>query len=416
MKKLVPLALMWLSITLLCILENVWIENRLPIPDRIDLYNKQGILLKEKLNIITKENPDWDVIAVFETTGVLSLEKNQAVSVLAVSSYYMSYNPIHMIRGAFDIDRAVIIRRETAYNLFNSDDVVGEQIIFNGELHLISGIFEVSPLIKELGIPSPDILISLNNTALKKTGINLLQIRSDSKIDVNDLYTYLDVKAQKNLNINQRFALVKQFRNFLYLSLGTLIFSGIISIFKKNFLKRKKIYKEKIKTMYRAACLKMIIGLDPFIYIIYTPVLIGLAVILWFNPYIPPEVLSHITGKKILLSPVKFIMNRTMSINPVVVLPQILETMSFTIFLFLYLPFFFLLCRIEQVSLKHSLFLPLINISFTLLFILLGIEPVFDFKINLLLFLFITVSASRDSERPAGIYYNSNCNMKIKGQ
>lgn len=397
MKKLVPLTLMWLSITLLCILENVWIENRLPIPDRIDLYNKQGILLKENLNIIAQENPDWDVIAAFETTGVLSFEENQAVSVLAVSFDYMSYNPIHMIRGAFDIDRAVIIWRETAYNLFNSDDVVGEQIILNDELHLISGIFEVSPLIKELGIPSPDILISLNNRTLKETGINLLQIRSASKIDVNELYTYIDVKAQKNLNINRRFALVKQFKNLLYLSLGTLIFSGIISIFKKDLLKKKRIYTEKIKTMYRAACLKMIICQDPFIYIIYTPVLIGLAVMLRFNPYIPPEALSNITGKKILLSPVKFILNRTMSINPVVVLPQILETMSSTIFVFFYLPVFILLWKIEEVSLKHSLFIPLINISFTLLFIILGIKPVFDFKINLLLFLFITVSASRDT-------------------
>ena len=248
-------------------------------------------------------------------------------------------------------------------------------------------------MIKELSPEYPEVITSIYNNTIYESNINLLQVKSSSKIDVNELNSYLNVPGQNNLKLNLRFRLFKQLKNLLYIPLGVMIIFLLVRILIRDFLRRKQIYGDSIKKYYRFNSIKISIRYKPHIFILSICLIIGILQLLKFDPYFPPEIISDMNLKKLLLSPVKFIVNKSININPVYILPEILEIISFCIISFLYIPGIILLFTIKEISLRDSLFLPIINICFTGILVFYNLELIFDYKINLLLLLFVLVSA-----------------------
>jgi len=404
MKILLPLSLIWLSLTLLYSLESLWTDYNLVHRDRIDLYNEQEILDLVDLILMKNENPDWIISGAAETDGILTQEgEDLSLSVLAVSSDYPFLNPLNITGGAFHLDEAVLIRKETAYSLFNSDDITGQLILFNNKLHLVAGIFELPPLLNELNIDSPDIITSLHNETLKDIAITTLQLQSENRLNINYLGNFLDMNKPEYLHLNRRFALIRQLRDILYLAMGLKILFIIKRFAKKDYLWRKKIYKESLKHHYRWHSLIKMTLLKPQQYIFPVLLVCLLLLTLPFKPYLPAEMISGITLKKFLLSPLSFLMVQNQSLNPLVQLPKLLETGSYVIAFLLFMPGMLLLKTDKKIHLHHILLIPVINIVFTFLFLLWEIRPVFDLKINLLLILLLVLKAAEERRETEGI-------------
>ncbi|MCP4163389.1 MAG: ABC transporter permease, partial [Deltaproteobacteria bacterium] len=285
MKKLIPLLLIWLTFSSISILENIWKNSKIAIPYRIDLFNNEGILFREDLLPIRKENPDWDICGEIETYGKLTLDinNNVGISVLAVSPDYLKYNPVNIIRGDFFLDGALIIQRDAAYNHFNTDDIVGDVLLFNDEPHIVAGIYDFSPLMKELSPCLPDVIVSINNTTINKNNISLLQIVSGSKINAGELNPYLNVPGQKNLELNLRFQLLKQLKNFLYIPLGILIIISLLKISCNDILERRQIYRDNHLKYYRFQSIKLTLKYKTYVYLFIISLLIAVLILLLFK-------------------------------------------------------------------------------------------------------------------------------------
>ncbi len=392
MKAIIPLTLIWLSFALLNIAENIWIENITP-NHRIDIYNPNGIIERNELTPILKENPDWNIVAVIETTG--SVNKTDGLNVIAISGDVMENNPLKLIKGEYYLDNAVLLNRDLAFNLFKTDDVIGEMVLFNKKLHVISGIFTVQALIKEFSMITPDIITSLNNRAITDRYINLLQIFSSRESDVNDLNIYFDVNSQLDLMLNKDLSLIKQLRDILYLTLGILVLFSLLKILKLEFKQRRDHFQENIKREYFIRSLTNTLYPKPHRYIV--PIIIGILLtnFLKFTIYIPPEILSTITLKSLILSPLKFILTHSVGKNPVISLQEIIKVSCFCIIVFIYIPGFLLLLKTKYSSLKLILLIPVINTIFTFFMIFLKVEPTLNLKINLMIILLVIVQNRR---------------------
>ena len=396
MRKFLTVSLIWLALTGLLILENSWKYSGLVVPDRVDLYNDEGIIDKDELSLLYYTNPDIQ----FEVSSNVKCSINYDSSlteVLAVSADYNEINPVYLVRGAFNLENAIVLRKDYAYELFNTDDVIGENIILNGKLLSVSGIFELPPLITGVSSETPQIIASIDNSALNIEKIQLLQARTNSPADRSVVESLINNDNCRRLNLDTRYRLFCQLRKSLYLLMALLIILAFLKILYKDLLRRRELFRESIKKYYLVKTLTVVVTSNPLVFLIPATGVFLLLRFFCFIPWFPAGFIEIHSLKEIFFRPLRFIIDLSDNINPVILLPCLYEAGAFLIITLLFLPGYIGISLIKNFSLKDTLFIPALNIILTLLFILLKIEPVFDFKINLLLILLITVYASPES-------------------
>lgn len=79
--------------------------------------------------------------------SVTSEKNTQEVKAIGIGGDFFLFHPLKMISGSyFDgedvMQDHVILDHETAWQLFGSTDVVGQQVLIGGEVHIISGVYE----------------------------------------------------------------------------------------------------------------------------------------------------------------------------------------------------------------------------------------------------------------------------------
>ncbi len=392
MRKFLPVSLIWFALTGMLSLENSWKYSGLVIPDRIDLYNNEGVIDKDELSFLYYTNPD--ILFVVSSNVKCSINDNDFLTeVLAVSADYNEINPVYLVRGSFNLENAVLLGKDYAYELFNTDDVIGENIIINGKLHSISGIFELPPLITGVSSEIPEIITSIDNSALNIEKIQLLQTCTDSTADRTAIESLINNDNFRSLELDTRYRLFCQLRKGLYLLTALLIILSLLKILKRDLLRRKELFRENFKKYYLLKTLTVVVKSKPHVCLIPAAGIFLLVRFFCFIPWFPPGFVEIHSLKELFFRPLRFIIGLSANINPAILLPCLYEAGAFLIITLLFLPGYIGISLMKSFLLKDTLFIPALNIIFTLLFTLLKIEPVFDFKINLLLLLLITVYA-----------------------
>lgn len=400
MRRFLFVALVWLSATSMLMLENSWMYSGLAVSDRFDYYNKEGLIDKQQLRLFRFMNPGISFAVSTSAKGLIDSNGIPA-KILAVSDNYDEMNPVYTVKGAFNLRNAVLLRDDYAYELFNTDDVIGETFILNGEPHSISGIFRLPQLISGISSEMPDIIASIENPALGIDEIQLFQAVIVSSADRAAVESLIDKNSCLSLSLDRRRLLFCQLRKILYMLTALLIVIPLLRMLKNDLLSRRNLFREMIRKYYPLKTLAIVIKYKPVFFLLPVAGLILLTVAFGFLPYLPPGFLSFDSFKDIFFRPLRFILSLNDDINPAILLPSLYEASAFLIICMLFIPGYIGFSMTKNFSIKDFLFIPLLNIAFTLLALLLEVEPVFDLKINLLLILYMLVDAVSNTMLPS---------------
>lgn len=112
----------------------------------------------------------------FYSTGEITIKNGKTVSnvkAFGVDGDFFLFHPVKLVSGSYFtgndlMSDSVILDRETAWQLFGSDDIVGMQVTIGGIPHRIAGVYErpeddISAL---AGIGEPTVFVSYNTLSL----------------------------------------------------------------------------------------------------------------------------------------------------------------------------------------------------------------------------------------------------------
>jgi len=188
-------------------------------------YKLENKLTQDSISNMNQNARLW--LNAYSATGEISIRSKNGKATLkaiGVGGDFFLFHPLKLINGScFDtssvMDDLIVIDHETAWTLFGSTDVVGQEVMINGVRHIISGVIErdKGKLNNKAGNNESTVYMSLSS--LQKNGtstyINMYEV-----LMPNPLTGYVKGALKDNLSISEsRYELVENTGRFHFTKL-----------------------------------------------------------------------------------------------------------------------------------------------------------------------------------------------------